>query len=286
MPDKQQIVTSIAKIARKLGRAPSQKEFNSLSDLSTYHVLQHFRSWNDAVRSSRLRPYTLNIKPKDHALLEDWGRAARRHRGVPPRRVYSREGKFNPRTLEKRFGPWSRLPETFRNFARRKREWTDVVSLLPAPLSPGRPPAADRSHPQDSSSFSAPPREKWHAPRKGRPAYGNPTRFAGLPHEPINEQGVVLLFGMLAKKLGYLVENVQTGFPDCEALRLIAPGRWQRVSIEFEFESRNFRDHGHPENGCDVIVCWRHNWHDCPRHLEILELSTVIKSLSSPGNQP
>jgi hypothetical protein len=139
MPDKYQIVSSMEKIASKLGRAPSQKEFNSLSDISTYHVLQHFRSWNDAVRASRLRSYTLKIKPKDYALLEDWGRAVRRHRGVRPRRVYSREGKLNPRTLEKRFGPWSRLPETFRNFARRKREWTDVVSLLPGPLAARSP---------------------------------------------------------------------------------------------------------------------------------------------------
>lgn len=86
------------------------------------------------------------------------------------------------------------------------------------------------------------------------------------------------MFGMLAKKLGYLVENVQTGFPDCEAMHLIAPGRWQRVSIEFEFESRNFREHGHPERGCDVIVCWRHNWPDCPRHIEIVELSRDIEA--------
>ena len=284
MPDKQQIVSSIEKIAKKLGRAPSQREFNSLSELSTYHVLRHFRSWNDAVRASRLRPYTLNIKPKDHALLEDWGRAVRRHRGVPPRRVYSQEGKYNPGTLEKRFGPWSRLPETFRNFARRKPQWTDVVSLLPGPLPPGRQPGGSRLHPQNGSSFPAPSREKWHAHRKGRPTYGNPTRFPGLPHEPINEQGVVLLFGMLAKKLGYLVENVQTGFPDCEAMRLIAPGRWQRVSIEFEFESRNFRDHGHTADGCDVIICWQHNWPDCPNQSEVVELARVIESMRNAEN--
>jgi hypothetical protein len=54
---------------------------------------------------------------------------------------------------------------------------------------------------------------------------------------------------------------------------------WQRVNIEFEFESRNFRDHGHPSTGCDVIVCWHHNWPDCPTHIEVLELSSFIKSL-------
>jgi hypothetical protein len=103
--------------------------------------------------------------------------------------------------------------------------------------------------------------------------------FPTLRHEPVNEQGVVLLFGMVAKHLGYVVESVQAGFPDCEAKRQIGPKRWQRVNLEFEFESRNFRDHGHPLTGCDVIVCWHHNWPACPAHIGVLELSTLIKSL-------
>jgi hypothetical protein len=78
---------------------------------------------------------------------------------------------------------------------------------------------------------------------------------------------------------GYLVEAVQAGFPDCEAKLQIAPGKWQRVHIEFEFESRNFRDHVHPPDGCDVIVCWKHNWPECPPELEVVELSSVIRSL-------
>jgi len=53
------------------------------------------------------------------------------------------------------------------------------------------------------------------------------------------------------------------------------------VSIEFEFESRTYREHGHPLQGCDVIVCWRPNWPECPAHLEILELSRVLGSLKS-----
>jgi hypothetical protein len=113
------------------------------------------------------------------------------------------------------------------------------------------------------------------------PTYGDPIDFRGLRHEPVNEQGVVFLFGMVAKELGYSVEAVQTGYPDCEAKRQIGPGKWQRVRIEFEYESRNFRDHGHPVNGCDVIVCWRHNWADCPTRLEVLELRTVIATLAS-----
>jgi hypothetical protein len=93
-----------------------------------------------------------------------------------------------------------------------------------------------------------------------------------LRHAPVNEDGVIFLFGMVARELGYLVESVQGGFPDCEAKRQIAPGQWQRVRIEFEFESRNFRDHGHSPDGCDIIVC--------PEHLEVVELKQVIGNLA------
>jgi hypothetical protein len=108
------------------------------------------------------------------------------------------------------------------------------------------------------------------------------TRLGRVPgNAAVNEQGVVFLFGMLAKELGILVEAVQKGFPDCEAKRQISPERWQRVNIEFEFESRNFRDHRHPLNGYDVIVCCRHNWDDFPKYIEVVELSSVVKSLAN-----
>src|SRR5438067_12099626 len=136
MPDKKQILNSIAAVAKKLGRAPSRAEFTSRSGISAFFVLQWFRSWSDAVRAAGLRPYTRNAKVEDRALLEDWGNTVRKNRGVLPRHMYRRKAKYNP-------------------------------------------------------------------------------------------------------------------------------GRWQRVRIEFEFESKSFYQHGHPLNGCDVIVCWRHNWDKC-----------------------
>jgi len=86
---------------------------------------------------------------------------------------------------------------------------------------------------------------------------------------------------MVARELGYMVETLQAGFPDCEAKRQVAGDKWQRIRIEFEFESRNFRDHGHPEDGCDVIVCWRPNWPECPPHIVVVALQTIIQSLAS-----
>jgi hypothetical protein len=288
-PDKQLILDSLAAIARGAGRPPSRSEFASLSGISEHSVLQFFPSWSAALRAAGLQPYTLNLRLQDRELLEDWGNAVRRNHKIPARRVYRHLGKFDNRTFERRFGPWSQLPEVFRNFARGKPEWADVLALLPAPApkpSPNSVPSP-ASH-SASDKNSAPNRPSPSKPRLGklryppldhRPIYGQPMDFRGLRHEPVNEQGVVLLFGMVAKELGYTVEAVQSGFPDCEAKRQIAPQRWQRVHLEFEFESRNFRDHGHPLDGCDVIVCWRHNWPDCPPQIEILELSSLIKSL-------
>ena len=60
---------------------------------------------------------------------------------------------------------------------------------------------------------------------------------------------------------------IRTGFPDC-----IASRKGKRIRIEFEYESRNFRAHGHSTWGCDWIVCWIHNWLKVPQSIRVIEL--------------
>ncbi|MDE1888991.1 MAG: hypothetical protein KGI30_01865, partial [Planctomycetota bacterium] len=214
-------------------------------------------------------------------LLEDWGELVRRIRRIPTRDQYRRDGTYSAGVFEKNFGPWSSIPAKFREFSEGRTEWTDVVALLP--IENARPTLVAGSSFQrsDPVPLSSPASGRRSTKLDDRPTYGNPIDFRGLRHEPVNEDGVVFLFGMVARELGYMVEAVQAGFPDCEAKRQVDAGKWQRVRIEFEYESRNFRDHGHPPEGCDVIVCWRHNWPECPAHLEIVELSAVLRTLSS-----
>ena len=96
-----------------------------------------------------------------------------------------------------------------------------------------------------------------------------------LNYAPINEQGVVLLFGFYLKELGFShLEEIRTGFPDAVGMRPKERRRLERVRIEFEFQSRNFQTHGHPVDGCDVIICWEDNWTDCP--LEVIELKSQL----------
>lgn len=284
--DKKAVLEAIRQTAQTIGHSPSRAEFEERSGISEYKVLRHFPSWRDAVRAAGFEPDTTTIRLEDSALLQDWGEIVRKHRQIPTRHHYGREGKYSPGAFERHFGPWSTIPAKFQAYAKDKPEWQDVLALLP--ISSGETTGAPRTDllnentdENTSQPVSGSAVHRTQHPRlENRPTYGNPIDFRGLRHEPVNEDGVVFLFGMVAKELGYLVEAVQAGFPDCEAKRQVSAGRWQRVRIEFEFESRNFRDHGHAPQGCDVIVCWRHNWPDCPSNLEVVELSTVIESLA------
>jgi hypothetical protein len=276
MSDKQRILKSIATVAKQLGHTPSILEFAAHAEISRYSLFRLFPKWNQAVRAAGLKPNRLYVRPADSELLRDWGEVVRKNRSIPSRWAYRLAGKYYPLTLARRFGGWESVPQAFRNSAKGKREWADVLALLPDSMAKN-----ERGWPQQNAATLKTRAKAQQATLKDRPTYGNPMHLPNFRHEPVNEQGVVLLFGMLAKDLGYMIEAVQKGFPDCEAKRKIGPERWQRVRIEFEFESRNFWEHGHTVSGCDVIVCWRHNWEECPENIEVVELSRVIQSLSN-----
>ena len=109
--------------------------------------------------------------------------------------------------------------------------------------------------------------------------FGELIDFRGLRHAPINQNGVIFLFGMVSNELGFMVEAIHAAFPECEAKRHVGENRYQRVRIKFEYKSSNYMSHGYDPSGADMIVCWVHDWHDCP--LEVLELQIAIDKLES-----
>ena len=108
---------------------------------------------------------------------------------------------------------------------------------------------------------------------------GDLITFRGLVYAPINEQGVVFLFGKIVHDLNMYVEEIKIKHPDCIARRFTGKG-WERIRIEFEFISSNYKAHGHDHKECDMIVCWEHDWPECP--LEVIELKSAIKDLKNP----
>ena len=94
-------------------------------------------------------------------------------------------------------------------------------------------------------------------------------------HEPRTEQEVVCLFGAMLNDLDYplIIERVQTPFPDCTVRRTDTN---ERLRIEFELFGSHFRQHGHPLDGCDVLVCWVDDLGGWPEGFTVWELSQIV----------
>lgn len=106
---------------------------------------------------------------------------------------------------------------------------------------------------------------------------GDILNVRGIVYEPINEQGVILLFAAVCYDLDFRIEAIRIRFPDALLRRKNEKGTWSSCAAEFEFRSSDYQLHKHPIKGCDLIICWEHNWKDCP--IEVLSLKEVIKNV-------
>jgi len=110
------------------------------------------------------------------------------------------------------------------------------------------------------------------------PLVGPPINFRGLTYAPLNENGVIFLFSKVAEDLGITIEGIQVKFPDAFGKRY-ERNKGYPITIEFEYRSSDYERHGHPKEGCDLIVCWEHDWKKCP--IQVIELKSLVKGLSS-----
>ena len=110
------------------------------------------------------------------------------------------------------------------------------------------------------------------------PLVGPPINFRGLTYAPLNENGVIFLFSKVAEDLGITIEGIQVKFPDAFGKKY-ERNKGYPITIEFEYKSSDYERHGHPKEGCDLIVCWEHDWKICP--IQVIELKSLVKGLSS-----
>ena len=106
-------------------------------------------------------------------------------------------------------------------------------------------------------------------------AIGEPIDFEGLTNAPMEENGVIFLFGKLHERMGIRIKAIRKGFPDAAAEVWIKDRLYPRM-IEFEYRSSDFKRHGHDASKCDIIVCWQHDWRDCPKNIFVIELKTEM----------
>ncbi len=256
---KEELIAAIQSVAAKLKRDyVSITEFTKQTRISERPVYRIFGTWEQFVREAGLSIHPAHKqKIPNESLFKEFFRITSQLGRFPLYQELSL-AKYSSGTFEGRFG-------TYSDFKIHALQYGIERGLVEPDIA--------------RQELAKPSRKRDHGVSyeqlNDRPVLGPRIDFHGLLHAPVNELGVVYLFGILSQELGFVVESVQAGFPDCQAKRRLPKGRWQSVQIEFEFKSSNFIVHGHNLTKCDMIICWEHDWTDCP--IEVISLKDIVE---------
>jgi len=249
--EREGMIGVVRRLGEEMKRQPTQRELRAAIReedcrrvFGDYCALLRAAGYRGQLRSKRVNA------DRRKEMLIDFGRVSGELGRFPSTGEYQRRGLFTYRMIKKVFSSWEQVRSESVALAGGPEKWKATLRTLA--LEKGL---------------------VTYAPRVDRPVCGTPLNYRAMLHEPTNEQGVVLLFGMMAEELGFIIENVRTSYPDCEGKRRVGVNSWQRVRIEFEFLSSRFK---HPEEGCDLIVCWRDD-EPARKGLEVIALEKVLK---------
>jgi hypothetical protein len=275
---KQSIIQTLQNLAKSLGKDTlTAQEVQAVIPVSS--IGGYFASLGDALEAAGLRRRsgtehldefrrTLTNDELFRSMLELEGSL-----GHPPGfNEHQSAGKYSEAPFRKRFGKWADVLAHYRKWKSDNRIESTEATAQANQCQPAKEGYAVKGERSAAMKF---------VKSGNNPAqlYGEPIDFRGLRHAPINEQGVVYLFGMVSRELGFYVEAIQQGFPDCEGKYLHDRKKnlWAKARIEFEFRASNFREHGHDPTQCDFIVCWINDWPECP--ITVIELGREIGKL-------
>jgi len=88
-----------------------------------------------------------------------------------------------------------------------------------------------------------------------------------------SEEMVVFYSGVIYKYLnlyGIVIKDEKKG--ELDAIAYLDLQAKKGITVEFELYSSNFVEHKHDPNKCDLIICWRHDWKECPNNIDVFEL--------------
>lgn len=81
-----------------------------------------------------------------------------------------------------------------------------------------------------------------------------------LKVDSMQETEVRERFRILNELYGWFkIIHSQEGYPDF----VLSNEKGDVIRAEVEVNSKTFLAHQHDINGCDLIICWKHNWVDC-----------------------
>jgi hypothetical protein len=278
--DKQDIIAELRRVAEKLQTSHlSYRQFKKHGRISVSTVRYTFGTWNQAIQAAGLHPIPPGPTPElhqkrfsDDELLQEIIRLTQELGKEPPASEMRAKGRYSEGPYINRWGSFVKARQiAYAKYGFPKMQAAQAENSEAQLQAEPMPTEMQVIVPQTYKPSDL--------QRRKKVEFGEPIDFRGLRFAPINEQGVVYVFGMISRELGFLIESIRTDYPDCEGKRCIDPQRqrWEHVRIEFEYQSSNFRKHGHNPEDCDLIVCWIHDWEDCP--VEVLELKSQINYL-------
>ncbi len=310
----EEILAAVRDCAEKLGRAPLTAELRQMTANAVHRELinRRFGSYTRALQLCGLVRHDPGRRYSKMELFLAWATTARRLNKLPTKCEVGAETQVSGSAYRRKFGKWSLVGNGMANFMQEQKleeEWPDVaemirkaaaasrlqaVQVIPAKIEPPEMQTVDQQCGQTAADATGRGAELPAEPVKGlivspaqglvglqstaapreRPVYGEPINHPCMANAPTNEDGVLGLFVAMARDLGFIVKRIQRPFPDIEALRKMKDGRWKLTLAELEYESLSFVTHGHDPNGCDLIICWIHNWKECP--LEVIELRRLF----------
>jgi hypothetical protein len=297
MLSKDRIIEEIKRVAGKLGsKSLKQKDFELNSTIPINTVKYYLGPWEQALEQANLaagqgetkkEPKERELKEKEQdKLLLELLRIFNASGEEPTSLLVDTKGRYGEHEYRKH---WKSLHEAFllarkkfpEKFEHFKKE-DSSISIEDAERALETYPLADQHGGGEEENMGE--SKVKYIPRTIKPKQGKkrsrkvgePINFRSIKHAPVEKMGVVFLFSMVAAELGFAVESISPDFPDCEGKRCVdlENERWEHVRIQIEYKSSDLQKQEWNENECDILICWIHDWDDCP--IEILELKSEI----------
>jgi len=267
-PTRDECISEMKRVASLLGQTYlTGKSYDKHANINSKRVNRVFGSWHEALAAAGLSasPNFVRAIPLE-SLADNFLRVVKELRKIPTLPQLVRRTKPSVGTYSAKFGGYNKFKEKAISFilASSPSLPSDIKTMLATELSRIR----SLESPTVAEAASRVPHQQ-----------GRTLNFRAFAYAPTSEHDVVQMFGAIAHELGFEIIGNRSAFPDCEARRRTATTResYEKCLIEYEFSSSDYKKHKHPVTGCDLIVCWIHDWLECP--IEVLELSEVIRKL-------
>jgi len=298
MVTREQIIAEIKRVAELLEKDTLRlKEFELNSTIPTTTLRYFLGSWENALKEAGLKSDDADETSRDkedvdkRTLMEELLRLFETTGQEPTPALCRDKGRYEER-LYKKF--WKNLHEAFGEaklvFPDRFRPIRRVEVVAPGEVEDGTVAGGSSEEAEEKNGTgrgetdrppirfipqTIRPREE---KQPQRPT-GDPFEFRGLKFAPVDPKGVMLLFGMVALELGFIIESLYSDRPEAVGRRClnVEDDLWEAVDIHFTFLSSELGEtEGLNPHHC-LIVCWRHDLEGCP--FEVLELREVISRI-------